>query len=368
MDNIIDWLTEATQQQLEGCRVIAHDGTVMFTPDGIANYKALWTRDFSYMVENAGDLLDPGEIRAAILYLLHGQRADGCIPDRVQGDGRVVYSAGPADRPLGAPPIDNSQFMVNLVYDYVRLTGDHDFACQHLGALQRALDFTHRDEIGLVCIPPSYRQSPYGFTDTVGKTGGLLFSSLLYWSACQKMVGLCAQCGADSTIYQERAAQIESSLDTLWDDEAGVYRAATIDCRQVDIWGNAFAVYIDFAQDERRACILHFLRDHYDDYILWGQVRHLLRGEYWEHLILPELYPPETYQNGAYWAAPSGWVIYALAQIGQELAGRTLMDLVKDFQQNGIWECVNVGGYRKCEHYVVSATNPRGALQRLPSM
>ena len=64
-------------------------------------YKALWTRDFSYMVENAGDLIPHYQIRQAILYLLKGQREDGCIPDRVQGDGRVVYSAGAPEAPLG---------------------------------------------------------------------------------------------------------------------------------------------------------------------------------------------------------------------------------------------------------------------------
>lgn len=38
-------------------------------------------------------------------------------------------------------------------------------------------------------------------------------------------------------------------------------------------------------------------------------------------------------------------------------------DLLRDFQQGGICECVNVGD-RKLEHYVVSAVNPLGALVR----
>ena len=52
------WMKEATLQQLLGCRVKGHDGTWIHTPDGIGNYKALWTRDFYYMVEYAGDLID----------------------------------------------------------------------------------------------------------------------------------------------------------------------------------------------------------------------------------------------------------------------------------------------------------------------
>jgi hypothetical protein len=364
MDENMKYLMEACRDMLQRCRITAHDGTALFTPDGVANYHALWTRDFSYMVENAGDLIDPAEIRAAIVYLLNGQRDDGCIPDRVQADGLAVYSAGPVGKPLGEPPTDNSQFMVNLVYDYAQETGDKDFACQHLDALRRALDYTRRDNNGLVDIPPGHKQSPYGFTDTIGKTGGLLFSSLLYWNACQKMIEMCGWCEADSAVYQERAAQVERGLDALWDDENGVFLAATIDCRQIDIWGNAFAVYIGAVQGEKRERVLKFLRDRYDDYVLRGQVRHLLRGEYWERVIAPpEVIAPETYQNGAYWATPSGWVIAALMEIDEALAEKTLTDLVADFQTNGIWECVNDGGYQKVEHYVVSITNPRGALR-----
>ena len=184
---MLRWLEAAARRELAGCRVAAHDGTVLFTPDGVGSYGALWTRDYSYMVENAGDLLDPHEVRAAIVYLLRGQRADGCIPDRVQADGRPVYSAGAPDAPLGEPPTDNGQFMVNLVHDAVRLTGDLELAREHLHALRRGLEYIPRSERGLAYIAPGERRSPYGFTDTVAKTGELLFSSLLDWDACRKM-------------------------------------------------------------------------------------------------------------------------------------------------------------------------------------
>ena len=66
MTGTMQWMNEATRDILQRCRITAHDGTTLYTPDGVANYRALWTRDFSYMVENAGDLLDPADIRAAI--------------------------------------------------------------------------------------------------------------------------------------------------------------------------------------------------------------------------------------------------------------------------------------------------------------
>jgi len=61
-------------------------------PDGVGNYKALWTRDSYCMVEYAGDLMAPQDIKASINYLLNGQQDDGCIPDRVNAAGEPVYS------------------------------------------------------------------------------------------------------------------------------------------------------------------------------------------------------------------------------------------------------------------------------------
>jgi hypothetical protein len=369
-EQAIAWLETKAQQELAGCRRTAVDGTILFTPDGQGNYGALWTRDFAYMVQNAYHLLDPEEVRTAILYLLHGQRADGCIPDRRQVDGRVVYSAGPAGAPLGEPPTDNAQFMVDLVHSYVQHSSDTsgrpsgqslEFVRQHLAALHRALDWVPRCPSGLVFIPPGQRQSPYGFTDTVAKSGELCFSSLLYWNACQQMVKLCALCGETGVAYVERAAQIEGGLQSLWDAEAGAFRAATGDCRQVDVWASAFAVFIGFARGEQRERLLRFLRTHYDHIVWHGQVRHLLRGEQWERTLIPVA--PGTYQNGAYWATASGWVWDALCQVEESLADRMLDDLLQDFQGSGICECINVG-YRKLAHYVVSAINPLGALRR----
>jgi hypothetical protein len=121
IETAIAWLETQARQEIAGCRVTASDGTVLLTPDGLGHYGALWTRDFAYVVENAYYLLRPDEVRAAIRYLLGGQRSDGCIPDRMQVDGQAVYSAGPPGAPLGDPPTDNAQFMVSLVHRYVEV-------------------------------------------------------------------------------------------------------------------------------------------------------------------------------------------------------------------------------------------------------
>ncbi len=269
--------------------------------------------------------------------------------------------------PLGAPPTDNSQFMVSLVHSYVSGTGDVTFAHRALPQLRSAMDYIPRSDRGLVMISPDCQRSPYGFTDTIAKTGELLFSSLLYWQACQEMVQLLLLCRLDAGEYTSRADKIVANLDVLWDPAAGAYRAATKTCAQVDIWGNAFAYACGFldamhTQHGRKDAVLHFLHTRYADYVFKGQVRHLLNGNFWERTLIPVA--PGSYQNGAYWATASGWVISALAQVDIELAFTMLKALVEDFQANGIHECVGEG-YAKLNHYVVSVTNPLGAVRLL---
>jgi hypothetical protein len=362
-----DWLTCAAKRELTGCKIAASDGSTLYTPDGQGNYRALWTRDFSYMVSNAFELLPVEDVRSCINYLMQGQRCDGCIPDRVQADGVAVYSAGPVHSPLGDPPTDNSQFMVNLVYEYVKRTKDREFAVTMLPGLHKAMDFMPRNELGLIFIPENIKKSPYGFTDTIAKTGELLFSSLLYWQACKEMASLCVVCNESADSYLNRAEQIVSNLDILWNAEAGAYLAAAGKCAQIDIWGNAYAIYCGFLNEHhipngRKSSVLDFLVKNVEDYILRGQVRHLLEGHYWEQTLIPVA--PGTYQNGAYWATASGWVIYLLYQVDKCMAVTLLQELVNDFKLFGIFECVNVD-YEKLNHYVVSVVNPLGAINLL---
>jgi len=360
----IAWLEAEARRQLAGCVIEAHDGTPLCTPDGQGHYAALWTRDFAYMVENAPDLIPPENVRSCILYLLAGQREDGCIPDRVQADGLPVYSAGPVGEPLGDPPTDNSQFMIKLVADYVRATGDLDFFRGVAGKLVRAMDFTPRSGRGLIMIDPGRPHSPYGFTDTIAKTGELLFSSLLYWEASRELAALFEKTGDSARVvdFGAKAGAIERNLGSLWDEKAGMFLAASADCRQIDIWGNAYAVYARFPLGPKKERIINYLVRNYSRFIYRGQVRHLPEPEFWERTLIPVA--PGTYQNGAYWGTASGWVACGLAERRLDLAARLVRAVLADYRRRGAHECINVG-YEKLRDYVVSVVNPLGALRRL---
>lgn len=363
----VAWLERSTRELLEGCRVRADDGTVLFTPDGRGNYRALWTRDFAYMVDNAGDLLQAEEVEAALRCLMGGIRADGASPDRVQPDGVSVYTGGPADRPLGEPNLDNGPFLVIAVDAHLKrlpTARARALFCEWSSSLRRALDWVPRAGSGLVWNNPDKPHSPYGFTDTIAKTGALFFESLLYWDACHRLADRYRREGdrASARDFRERARSIERGLDILWDAERGVFLAATHDCRQVDVWGNAFIVWLDVPLRGKRNRILTWLATNQERFVWRGQVRHLVAGEYWQRLLAPV--ERERYQNGAYWATASGWMMYALARKDPALARPLWEDLIADFRSGGICECVNEG-YRQLPSYVASATNPLAAVRRL---
>lgn len=352
----VQWMKEATIKQLEGCRLEGAGGTYIHTPDGVGNYRALWTRDFYYMLEYAGDLLDADEIKASIIYLLNGQREDGCIPDRVNVAGQAVYSPGPPGKPMADNALDNSPFMAMMVCSYVNQYQDGALFIKVEPLLSKALDFIPIGEKGLVYNQPENPQCVYGFTDIIMKTGNLLFSSLLYYKANLEMYQLCEkyECGRPD-VYKQRYEKLRQNINSLWNEEHGMFRAADIDCRQIDIWGSAYAAEVGITSDKQSLRIAEYLVENIDEIALRGQIRHLSLSEgTWDKLFKP--CEEGTYQNGAYWATPLAWVIPAIAKSSPDLAGKLLETVIKDFQENGINECIN-HGYLKVPNFVVSATN-----------
>jgi hypothetical protein len=361
------FLETTTRTLLEGSQVRTANDLVIYTPDGKGNYRALWTRDFAYMVENAGDLIPQSHIETCLRLLIKGVRADGAAPDRVRPDGVPVYTAGGEDHPLGEPNIDNAQFLVLAVDAFLKRapsTARFKLFREWSDSLDRAMDYIPRDESGLVFNDPKKPHSPYGFTDTVGKTGKLFFESLLYWTASQRLAYWHDRYGGAQKAleYHRRAGLIVTNSTQLWDSTTNAFLAATIDCRQIDIWGNAYAIWLDFPLGDNRASVLEFLARNRERFVWRGQVRHLLSGEHWQRLLVPV--EPERYQNGAYWATASGWMMWALAQKDPALAAAMWQELIADFREFGVFECVN-HGYRQLNSYVVSAANPLAAAQRL---
>jgi len=224
------------------------------------------------------------------------------------------------------------------------------------GKLLKGLDFISRKENGLVYNDPKNPQCVYGFTDIVKKTGNLLFSSLISYKACREMEVLCRKYNCENPdTYKVRYEKIQKSINKLVDKKSGMFWAADQDCKQIDIWGSAYAIDVGIISGGQCKRISDYLIRNVDQIVLNGQIRHLPGSDSgWNNLF--QSCVEGTYQNGAYWATPLAWVIPVIAKQNLPLARQILQDAINDFQKNGINECINVD-YIKVPNYVVSATN-----------
>ncbi len=363
----LKYLGDFSKEMIEGSRSKTTTGVNLYTPDGVSSYNALWLRDFSYMVEYAGEYIPEKDIIDCINYAISGKREDGWMPDRIYGDGTVAYAAGECGKPIGQANLDNTPFLVFTVFSLsCRLSREEFYSlyAKWESVLNKGMKIIPLAENGLVFNTNEAPHSPYGFTDTVAKTGFLFMESLLFWRACRFMHELGSKFnGSETEWYAEQSKKIEDNIDILTDPATGIYFAASDACRQLDIWGNAYMLYIGFPCNEtKRHSILDFLTKNYGQYVYKGQIRHLLKEEYWERLLIN--IKEEEYQNGAYWATASGWVIWCLAQTDTSLACEALFEVVDYFKTDGAYECVN-GLYKKLPSFVVSATNVYGGLLRL---
>lgn len=365
LQNTISFLSETSKTLINGCKVKAYDTTTLFTPDGIQSYNALWLRDFSYMTEYAGQFISNEEIIDCINYAIKHRRNDGWMPDRVYADGTSAYAAGEVGSPVGEANLDNTPSLIFTVYTLKQRLSASEFSKLFSAwepYLCRGLDIIPLDENGLVFNNPEKPHSPYGFTDTIAKSGSLFMESLLYWRACLFMACM-TQSPAIKETYLKRCTNIEASISFLYDSQSQMFLAASKDCAQIDIWGNAYMLYIGFPCTQQiKHGILSFLFKHYDRYILHGQIRHLLTDNYWDKLLIHV--EKEEYQNGAYWATASGWIIWCLAQIDSTTAARVLYDVSDYIKNKGSFECINKN-YQKLPSFVVSAANVLGTAHRL---
>lgn len=358
LDKSLEWIVEEAKRLVDKSMLKASDGTVLFRPDGGGNYNALWTRDFCYMLEGLPGHIAHDDAVKAYFLILRGQREDGAIPDRVDADGKPYYNV------LGtSPPTDNPQFAVKIAWEIWRSYGDIAPFAQTSRMLTKALRSLPLKS-DLVWIDPSSPHSAYGFTDCIAKTGGELFSSLLLYEAHVKMAELYRAIGktVEARMHEAEARRVRKALERLWSGE-GYFFAASEDCRQPDVWGSAYSVWIGVVDNQRTLEVSRWLSSRFSRIVKWGQVRHLPEPCVWEK-TLTEV-EPGTYQNGAYWGTASGWVAYAISLTDPQLAERMVMSLVEFCESEGkAWECVNLG-YRKCPDYVATLACPSALVEKL---
>jgi len=360
----VKWLEGESHRLIRASRRTMKDGAAAFPPQVGIGYEAFWLRDFAYTLEGSVDSYSDKELLDAAKLFIRSLRADGAGVDCVAFDGRPIYQPGYGS--MGANPVaDGSQFTVAVAWHAYRKTHDLQFLKENIDALVKAMHAVPRNpETKLVHIKPEgYDRCPYGFTDSVRMQGDVLFCSLLYVESGRRLADLLSAVGRkdDAAAWRSEADAIVGKIrEVFWDPQVGLFRAATVRCREHHIWGSAFAVYLAVADDAQSTAIARYFKDHYSQIVQHGQIRHLPGGVYWETCSAAR----DTYQNGGYWATPAGWFVYTLDRVDPALADQTVLDLVADFRTGGACEWI-LGDKRQLPNYLASACLPLAGIRAM---
>ena len=207
-------------------------------------------------------------------------------------------------------------------------TKNRELARQIIDQLVKAMNAVPRNPSNrLVHIKPGgWDRCPYGFTDSVRKQGDELFCSLLYFDAARQLADLLEAAGRrdDAQKWRADADRLADSIRSVfWDRKIGLFRAATVQCKEPDIWGSAFAVYLGVASQEQHWPLRGISSNTTTRLPIAVRFATCPGGVYWEAAC-----PKDTYQNGGFWATPTGWFAYTLDLVDSQLADQTVLEMV----------------------------------------
>lgn len=369
---LIPWFESAARTALAHAERQMGDGTIVYAPSGTTKYQAFWLRDYEMMLE--AEVIPKERLVACAKLFLNALAADGSGVDCLPFTGGAIYK--PAWGKFGDNPVlDGGPYTVSVAYLSWKQSGDAFFLGEEtLAKLAKTLGaIPHNAKTGLCWIDPSkdYDRAPWGFHDTVHKKGDCLYTSVLEIVARRRFAEMLDAAGKGDAAGRERAqadamtAAVNMNTE-LWDESFGLFRAATVKCREHDVWGSAFAVWSGVATEEHARSIAAYFRNHYSELVQHGQVRAMPAGEYWEHVdavCVRDTYQ-NAYQNGGFWGTASGWFGWTLAQVDRPLAVQMFQALKADYASRGANEWI-FGERTECHEYLSSIGLPLQALRRL---
>jgi hypothetical protein len=364
VEEAVAWLQGKSKEMIPASRRAMKDGKAAFPPQVGGGYEAFWLRDYAYMLEGCAEAFSDKELIDACNTFVRAQRADGACVDCVKFDGTPIYK--PNYGTMGENPVaDGSQFTVDVAWHTFRRTKDQAWLRGIIDRLVKAMDAVPRNPAtGLVHIKPGgWDRCPYGFTDSVHKQGDELFCSLLYVESSRRLADLFDALNRpkDAKRWRAEAERVTESIrKTFWDESLGLFRAATVQCKEPDIWGSAFAVYLGVATKEQSLAVARYFQKHYDEIVRRGQIRHLPGGVYWESTSAAK----DIYQNGSFWATATGWFAYTLDLVDPALADRTVLDMVEDLQRTKVAEWF-FGDHVGVLNYTANATLPIAGIRKM---
>jgi hypothetical protein len=411
------FLRQMTSNVVQACRIqpgqSVHGsptnsvGFTLIMPGGNGGYPAFWVRDVAMSLDSG--FITPLEISNHLQLMARTQNgpnalhlANGLIvppytiPDHIEFNGGPTFYPGTcetgANQGDGAygilPPADDDYWFVHAAYRLFRAQGGTAFLSVNVNGmtmLQRLVAAfnapTTDPQTGLFETTATNRAVGFGFCDGIYFTGKILFASLLRYQAAGELAAMHRAMGQSSAAppYLQIQRQISSNLASTFTGPAnlgGWLMAATEIGRQADVWGTLYALHTGAltgtAASNARAAIVAGVRN--QTIVCAGAVRHVPTNLDYSATSAWEKTGEslDTYQNGAYWHTPTGWLIEALYQTNAGLASEIFAQYIQYLQTNDYrlnkgpqapWECF----YPPTAHtqngvYMTSVTAPYAVL------
>lgn len=404
-----DFLRGLTRDVLENARLypegggVNHTKGVLIRPGGA--YPSFWIRDYAMSLESgmigreeqehmllltASTQCDQTRITPGGSLIPYGAIADHIRPE----DGLPIYYPGTysyhdqGTKEWGkAPPYDDQFYFIHMAYWFVK-------GNPNTGLLQRVINGIKlidrleiafsvppsMEETGIVYTSDEFRGVDFGFRDAEQITGALCFPSVLKFQASRELVWLFEHLGnrKKAARYAAISRALRTAIPRLFMDNRGMLRASTGKSRQADVWSTALAVYLGLSAGKNGYDACQALAEAYKSGTLAykGNIRHILTADdfndstAWEFSLAAR----NTYQNGAYWGTPTGWVCYAIAQADRDaakkLAGEYIADLRStDFRKGpgygGPYECFYPPDYKQNPVYLTTVSCPYGVFREM---
>jgi len=381
-----------------------NSGGTLIRPGGRDAYPAFWIRDYAMAVGTGMMRL---EEQKHMLLLTANTQCDqtwitkggslipfGAIADHIRIDDNLpvyfpgTYSVEDQGIPrFGTlPPFGDQFFFIHMAYEYVKQAQDSTILKMLVNGtvlierLLIAFNVVPSDQKSeLVQATETIRGVDFGFRDVIEITGDLCYPSILKYRAALQLQELLAGLGDDRALsYLEIAHTLKQKIPQSFLIDSGMLRASTGKSGQPDVWATALAIYLDILEGEDRIKASKRLTTAYTERLLSqrGNIRHvLLSDDYsatrvWESTNVAK----NTYQNGAYWGTPVGWVAYAIYENNPDVARNLLSEYMAELRENDFrkgplygapYECFYGAKYRQNPVYMTSVASPLIAIRKI---
>lgn len=379
-------------------------GGVLVRPGGRDSYPSFWIRDYAMSLETG--FISKKE-QHHMLVLTASSQCDqswittggslipfGSIPDHIRiDDGKPIYFPGTysyndqGQEIWGTlPPYCDQFYFVHMAYYYVISTGDIKIlqveinGTKLIDRLKAAFHMPPENKNNfMVYATEQIRGVDFGFRDAIKITGNLSFASILKFRAANELAELFKMIGSkESSKYLEIATNIKKALPTIFMDKRGMLLASTGKSNQPDVWSTALAVYLGILEGKELERTCHFLSTAYKEGTISykGNIRHILTTDdfnentSWEISMAAK----NTYQNGAYWGTPTGWVCFAINKVDKQTAKNLANEYITDLKENDYrkggeysapYECFYNSNYKQNPLYLTTVACPLIAFKKI---